>query len=1267
MRRWLKWTLLALAAVLALLLVLVLWLGLTRSGLDFALGRTSALLQQKFTWERAEGSLLGGMRLYGVRYADPEIGDYRVAAIAVAPRSRRLLTGGLHLTGVDIQGVDLTLGPPVDRPASDEPFRMPELRAPLPIRVDRLQVVDFALHDHERTPLLVLDRIDGAAQWSGSRLQVQPLTLTGPDGQLQLQANLDTGADWVGDADAQFRWRLPGEADQDLWLGGAATLAGPLRDANLQLDLHEPGPAQVRLDLQLDGGQAGWQAQVRSDGFDLATVLAEPPVQQLVLDLESEGRADLDAVGGDVSGRLQGRIGLDGYDVLIEELAAALSQQVVTLTALALAEADGPGRLTASGLADLTGELPTGHLDAGWSDINPPLAAPFERLDSHGRIQAEGTLEAMSASIEAGATVDGQALQLMVQAHGDPAGDITLAPAQLLTGDGRLEATGSIRAQPAPAWDLELAARDFDPGLLLPDWPGQVELDASSSGELADGGLLATVEIEGIGGQLRQRPLAGNGRIEITGSDHIQSRLDLRLGDNRIELDGLAGAQYDARIEFDLAEPALFADAAAGRARGQLQVRGQSPDLIVSGQIEGSGLAWAEHRIARLVADIDADLGLARASRIDLRAEELILAGQTVNALDLNIGGTRQDSRLGLSLDAGQGQLVLEMAGQLDPDRPAWSGQVQALRMTSEQLPEALTLVEPAPLTLAADQVSLAATCLAADDIRLCLDADWAAGADGDAGFELQRLPLAWLYQLSGDDQFQISGELGGRGRFRLPADGPITGQAHIDATPGRIRFALGEDERDLLAWSRLATQVDLAADGGADIDAVLELSPAGQLLARISTTPVDGTSALAGEIDVDLPELGFLELLSPELVQPVGRLHGQLQLAGTLAAPEPAGELLLEGFGVELPTAGLRLRDSRLAMRSAAAGRIELDGRINTDEDSTLTVGGWLGPPGDGHLPMSLQIQGERVLVADIPAARVFVSPQLEITADQRRMSVNGQVGIPQAMIRPEHFPGGGAASASPDVHIVGAEETAAAEDTGLPLFADVQVNLGDRVQIEGYGLEGRLRGQLQIRERPARATSALGEISVVGTYQAYGQDLDIERGRLLFSGPVTNPNLDIRAVRRVQAVTAGLAVTGNVRQPVLEVYSVPAMDQAEALSYLVLGRPLRQATSSSDMDALGTAATAVTTAGGDLLAKSLGSRLGLDDVGVGTSRELGAGALTVGKYLSPRLYLGYGRSLFDGSQLVSLRYQLNERLELEVQSGAQDNKAGINYRYER
>jgi translocation and assembly module TamB len=319
----------------------------------------------------------------------------------------------------------------------------------------------------------------------------------------------------------------------------------------------------------------------------------------------------------------------------------------------------------------------------------------------------------------------------------------------------------------------------------------------------------------------------------------------------------------------------------------------------------------------------------------------------------------------------------------------------------------------------------------------------------------------------------------------------------------------------------------------------------------------------------------------------------------------------------------------------------------------------------------MALTIQGTQVLVADLPAARVIASPDLTVANNERGLQVRGSVAIPQARIAPEQFEAG-AAAASSDVMVIDPDALPDADagqaPVALPVFANVTVTLGDRVEIDAYGLEGRLRGELQVRERPGRPTSARGEIVVTGTYQAYGQDLDIERGRLLFNGgPIDNPLLDIRAVRRVGTVTAGLAVTGSATRPVLEVYSVPAMDQAEALSWLVLGRPLRQATSSADQDLLGTAATAVTTAGGDLLAKAVGARLGLDDVGVGNSRDLGAGALTLGKYLSPKLYLGYGRSLFDGSQLVTLRYRLSQRLEAEIQSGTRENKAGLNYSYER
>ena len=125
---------------------------------------------------------------------------------------------------------------------------------------------------------------------------------------------------------------------------------------------------------------------------------------------------------------------------------------------------------------------------------------------------------------------------------------------------------------------------------------------------------------------------------------------------------------------------------------------------------------------------------------------------------------------------------------------------------------------------------------------------------------------------------------------------------------------------------------------------------------------------------------------------------------------------------------------------------------------------------------------------------------------------------------------------------------------------------------------------------------------------------------------------------------------------------WSNPALDQAEALSWLVLGRPLRSA-SAADGDQLGQAAAAV---GGNLLAAQVGGRLGFDTFGVADSTALGGAAFTVGKYLSPRLYLSYGVALFDSGRVVTLRYLINDRLDVEIEA-ATESRAGINYRIER
>jgi translocation and assembly module TamB len=250
----------------------------------------------------------------------------------------------------------------------------------------------------------------------------------------------------------------------------------------------------------------------------------------------------------------------------------------------------------------------------------------------------------------------------------------------------------------------------------------------------------------------------------------------------------------------------------------------------------------------------------------------------------------------------------------------------------------------------------------------------------------------------------------------------------------------------------------------------------------------------------------------------------------------------------------------------------------------------------------------------------------------------------------------------------VVIVDEPAKAEAAPLAMNADIEVKLGDDVEVQGYGFDGKVHGQLAVHVRPGRTATGRGAVQVTGTYQAYGQDLAIERGRLMFAGTrLDNPGLDVRAVRelRSQDITVGVSIRGTAQQPVLTVFSDPAMEQAEALSYLVTGRPL-DALNGGETDALNAAAQALGGLAGDRLAKSIGSRLGFE-AGVASSEALGGSAFTAGKYLSPRLFISYGVGLFTPGQVITLRYTLNRFLQFEAENATTGNRASLNYKIEK
>jgi translocation and assembly module TamB len=64
-------------------------------------------------------------------------------------------------------------------------------------------------------------------------------------------------------------------------------------------------------------------------------------------------------------------------------------------------------------------------------------------------------------------------------------------------------------------------------------------------------------------------------------------------------------------------------------------------------------------------------------------------------------------------------------------------------------------------------------------------------------------------------------------------------------------------------------------------------------------------------------------------------------------------------------------------------------------------------------------------------------------------------------------------------------------------------------------------------------------------------------------------------------------------------------------------------------------------------------------------TSGSVSQTMLVVGKYLTPQIYVSYGRSLFSGGNLFFLRYDISPKWQIESQTG-QESGVDIYYKLE-
>jgi translocation and assembly module TamB len=1221
------------AFLLVLLPSLFLWMLLgTAMGLRYALKQAAdALPGGEVSYSSVQGSLWRGAHIEGLRLAGEDF-EVEVGQLRIEADLGRLLRRELRVIDLEATMVRLALPPGDGAAAGGEvfPLQLPALQLPVALVVERLRIDDLMVVTAGDT-LAAIAALEARVSLDDGLLLLDRLTLVESRGRLDVSGRVDTQRRYLTELVIGLTPDAPEWATE-------ITIAGDLRMLALRSEGAEALPLTLDLEaLDLDRAQPRWRADLRGQGIDPGTWLE--PWRQGALDL------DLRVEGGLQQLDLGGQAQWAGRDIRLESLQLQRTGARIDFDNLLLRE--GTQSLRGHGHVLLT-PTPSARVELDFSDLALPPEAPRARASGH--LLADGSPDAWSLTLGSDLVVDGEASRIELTGHGDPQG-FRIDTLEATTGLGRLHAAGRIDWVEGLAWRLDGEASQFQPERLGLPLQGSLDLRLSSHGRWGPDGPEGELLLDPIAGSLGGSALAGRARMEAEGMQRWQVEATLAVGEGRLAIDAhAADGAIDGSLDLQAFDPAMLGLPASLLASGTLRLGGrvEAPTLAIDmslARVRAAGLTAATARIVGRIED-DAAMDLV------LTMQQADVDGLRLDSVEIHSSGRLQDHQIEARLEGAPGSFELLAQGGLDDGD--WRGQLR--RLQAEVVHAGPWQLEaPVALEAGASGIAVERACLSSDTRgRLCAQARLPAAGDAQVEVELEALTLALFSPFLFSDGFRRMDGLA-EGRIEATREGEAwRGEAAL-AIPALMLFLdpAGDDDSFLRINDVRLDAVATASEASARLEA--DIGEDGRLDGALVASPAGETWALDGRLDLRVAASG-LEALLHDLDSVEGRIEVDASVGGTLAEPAFDARARVTGFATEIAAAGIRVSEGEFSAATESAQRLALRGSLRSGPGSLAL---------EGHYDIAaqaldLRLEGENFVAAALPQAQVTVSPKLSLVYREGAARVAGSVAVPTALIDISRFEG--TDRPSRDVVILeGGREPETTER--LPLTARVTVSLGEHVRLKGFGLDGRLGGALTVRETPGQATTGQGAIEVSGRFAAYGRQLDIQRGRLLFSGALDNPLLDVRAERAIEEVTVGVQASGEALAPQLTLYSRPTMAQSDILAYLVAGRPLA-AVRGGEGDMLSDAATALGTAGGDLLARQLGARMGLD-LGVEASSELGA-ALTVGRYLSPRLYVGYGVSLFGTGQAVILRYLISEAWSVEVESGS-ESKAAINYRLER
>ena len=1207
-------------------------------GTRWLFSQVDGLTPGAFSFVSLDGRLTGPLDLTGVAYREGEL-VLEIDRLRLDWAPRALLRGRLHILALAVSGTRLTLpqAEPPAEPAPAAPFVGFSL--PLGVVIDAVEIEDVRLTTTDGEPA-VMERLHLRAEGSDSRVSIASLIVDAFDTHAEVAGGLRLEAGLPIDLALDWRHKRPEGPE----LSGRGTLAGHLGELLVTQRFAAPIAGELRarlLELETD---PRWDATLTLEEANIGAFSDAFPA--LVSgELRSSGSPTALKAGGRVN-LVEGSIGR-----IEAEFDAGFADGVATIERLLLTA--GEGRRI-EGTARYTPDDREGRLEAdlNWVGLEWPLTGEPPQFSSEsGRLELDGAPSEYSYSIELAGQVP-QAPPMQIRAAGTGNLErLVLDRLGIDLAEGRIAGEGWATWAPEPGWQLRLVGTGIDPALLNPELTGLLNLQIDTDGRVVKGVPKARAVLTRLDGELLDYKVEGHGALTLDGETLEVDGLELSSGANRLRVNGTAGDRFalDWSLQADQLETLWPGLAGQIDAAGRLSGTPDAPRLEAN--VDGSRLGFDRHRVGRLQARADLGLGKGERLRLDLQAAEIASAGMEWKALSLNLDGARERHTLDVDLtgsDTRYGRFTLN--GGLDA-KDNWKGELTRMNLALEE-GGPWRLADPAPLRFGSGDAELKRLCLASGEARVCGDfTALAETASWKAALDATGIPLA-AFQRWMPPESTLDGRAGLTAAFQGDRDAGVRGRADLAVPAGSLTFPFEETTQRLdFSGSRVGAVMD---DQGLSANLDLPLAGMGGVEGRARLpgfrpeAPELERQSITGRIDARIEDLGLVSLVVPQFQNVRGRVEAAFALSGPVLEPRIDGGAELKEAAIDIPEIGLELRQIELRVAAPEMGRITLEGAVASGK-GRLTVNGETLIRAEQGYPTTLRIQGEDWTAINTAEAEAHISPDLTIKSHARRTDIEGDVVVPFARVRPRKLPESSVSSTS-DLVVVGGDKPVEEVEPST-LYSSVRIVLGDRVNFEGFGLRADLKGELLVIDEPSRPVIGRGRIGVTqGTYRGYGQDLKIERGYALFAdSPVDDPGLDVEAIRQAGDVTAGLRVTGTLKKPNLEVFSTPSMSEADAISYLLTGRPMGER---GGAESAGVTA-ALQASGIGSVTSEIGRQFGLDELRVDTGGGLAEASVVAGTYLSPRLYVQYVNELATGEVILRLRHDLTERIQIQTETG--------------